>query len=316
MDRIKNIFYNEVFKEVCPSKGINDRYYGLYIIQNQLDYKFYIGRHCSYNITSDSYFGSGIELKRAIAKYGKENFRMKYFHFSDTAEQLDKDEGEVIDILLDEVFHGDWVEFNKCSYNLRRNGVNSTNDGFDKVKINEDDVENLGVNSCGELILGVNKDDGKVIVFLRINESALYGFDTSQIYKNLSGRSQTAYRFKFTRTDNPEEIRSFQNSNFYDSRSKENYDKFLCYLASKPAEQGRSKRRGPVRRNERQELLIPNKQEFSVELGNGLRNLIDSSIKDNLRIDVIAIDGNTIRVAIKMNDFTFPVGDGSFRIIS
>ena len=49
----------------------------IYKIINLVDGKFYIGRRStSKEINKDTYFGSGgIHFKRAIKKYGKENFK-------------------------------------------------------------------------------------------------------------------------------------------------------------------------------------------------------------------------------------------------
>jgi group I intron endonuclease len=45
----------------------------IYIITNKLNGKIYIGKHSSKRL-NDNYFGSGVALKRAILKYGRENF--------------------------------------------------------------------------------------------------------------------------------------------------------------------------------------------------------------------------------------------------
>lgn len=49
------------------------KYYYIYKIVNKINQKIYIGQHRS-NTLSDKYFGSGTYLRRAINKYGKENF--------------------------------------------------------------------------------------------------------------------------------------------------------------------------------------------------------------------------------------------------
>lgn len=47
--------------------------YTIYKITNLINQKIYIGKHQTKNL-NDGYFGSGIFLRKAISKYGKENF--------------------------------------------------------------------------------------------------------------------------------------------------------------------------------------------------------------------------------------------------
>lgn len=48
-------------------------YHIVYLITNIVNYKIYVGIHSTYNL-HDSYLGSGHAIKRAVKKYGKENF--------------------------------------------------------------------------------------------------------------------------------------------------------------------------------------------------------------------------------------------------
>ena len=49
-------------------------YYIIYKTTNILNGKYYIGKHITENL-NDEYISSGIALKKAIQKYGKEYFK-------------------------------------------------------------------------------------------------------------------------------------------------------------------------------------------------------------------------------------------------
>jgi group I intron endonuclease len=55
-------------------------YYLVYLIRNLVNSKIYVGVHSAWNL-DDGYLGSGQNIKRAIKKYGKENFERTILHY-------------------------------------------------------------------------------------------------------------------------------------------------------------------------------------------------------------------------------------------
>lgn len=65
--------------------------YLIYKITNKINGKFYIGCHVTENI-NDNYLGSGIAIKRAIKKYGKQNFAKEIlFTFDNMTDMHEKE---------------------------------------------------------------------------------------------------------------------------------------------------------------------------------------------------------------------------------
>ena len=90
----------------------NDIKYFIYETTNLVNGNKYIGQHRTKNI-NDSYLGSGIILKRAIVKYGRDNFKREILEFCSNAKELS--EREVY-----------WVKYNNS---LTPNGYNITKGG-------------------------------------------------------------------------------------------------------------------------------------------------------------------------------------------
>ena len=66
----------------------------IYLTINKVNHKTYVGQKMlkNKNWDKDGYLGSGKYLKRAIKKYGKENFEKFLIQFCNTREELDKQE--------------------------------------------------------------------------------------------------------------------------------------------------------------------------------------------------------------------------------
>lgn len=68
--------------------------YYIYITTNNINGKQYIGQHKGE--PDDSYLGSGTTIKKAVAKYGKENFSKKILCYCQTREEANEKEKEII----------------------------------------------------------------------------------------------------------------------------------------------------------------------------------------------------------------------------
>jgi len=70
-------------------------YYTIYKITNKLDDKFYIGKHKTKDL-DDGYMGSGILIRRAIEKYGIDNFKKDILHIFETEVEMNEAEARLV----------------------------------------------------------------------------------------------------------------------------------------------------------------------------------------------------------------------------
>jgi hypothetical protein len=71
------------------------RHYLVYKTTNLVNGKIYIGKHETNNL-DDGYLGSGKLLKRAIEKYGEENFKREILFECSTREEMNAKEAELV----------------------------------------------------------------------------------------------------------------------------------------------------------------------------------------------------------------------------
>lgn len=103
---------------------MKDKVYTVYKTTNLINGKYYIGVHKTSN-PYDDYIGSGKYLKRAIEKYGRENFTKEIIDIFETPEEAFELESQLVTFELIE---------SKESYNLKEGGQG----GFDYC--NTDDI--------------------------------------------------------------------------------------------------------------------------------------------------------------------------------
>lgn len=87
-------------------------YYFIYKTTNKINGKYYIGMHKTDNL-EDGYLGSGTHFKRALEKYGRENFEREILEYCNSDEEMHLVEARYI---TEEVVN------DKNSYNLKLGG--------------------------------------------------------------------------------------------------------------------------------------------------------------------------------------------------
>ena len=70
-------------------------FYTIYKTTNNINGKYYIGKHTTLDL-DDTYIGSGTILKRAINKYGIDNFTKEYLFIFDNEEDMTNKEHELV----------------------------------------------------------------------------------------------------------------------------------------------------------------------------------------------------------------------------
>lgn len=96
-------------------------FYTIYKITNILNGKTYIGKHQTKDL-NDEYMGSGININRAIKKYGVENFYKEILFVFDNENEMNDKEAEIVNeefVLREDTYNicvggqGGWGYYNK-----------------------------------------------------------------------------------------------------------------------------------------------------------------------------------------------------------
>lgn len=96
-------------------------FYTIYKTTNKINGKIYIGKHQTKDL-DDGYMGSGININRAIKKYGIENFKKEILFVFETEKEMNEKEAELVNdefVLREDTYNicaggqGGWGYYNK-----------------------------------------------------------------------------------------------------------------------------------------------------------------------------------------------------------
>ena len=134
-------------------------FYTIYKITNNINQKHYIGMHKTNNL-DDGYMGSGILIRRAIEKYGKENFNKEILYAFDNELDMRNKEKEL-------------VVLSENSYNLLEGGKG----GFGFIN-----SRNLNGTLEGRKLGGIQSSSK--------NTNAFYNLSNQSIEKRVASRKE------------------------------------------------------------------------------------------------------------------------------
>lgn len=113
-------------------------YYIVYKTINLVNGKYYIGAHSTDKL-DDGYIGSGKILKKAIEKYGIENFKREIISFCDSKKEMF--------LLEKELLHDNWK--NEICYNVKPGGLG----GWDHIPKDQNKNKVLCKDNYGNIFL-------------------------------------------------------------------------------------------------------------------------------------------------------------------
>ena len=170
----------------------------IYITTNLVNGKKYLGQR-KYSKGWESYLGSGVAFKKALKKYGKENFKREIIIEAETAEELNQFEKE-LSIKYDVVNSDNW-------YNLCYGGGATTGYVFseeskrkmsEKAKGRYSGEKNPMYGRCGK-----NAPSARVVYIAELEKyfdtikecAAFIGVAPSNVSAVLSGKRKTVHGY-------------------------------------------------------------------------------------------------------------------------
>lgn len=146
--------------------------YCIYYIINNINNKTYIGQHKTNNL-NDSYMGSGHLIRKAVEKYGSQNFTKIILAVAQIKQIID---------ILEKFYIKFYKEQGKCEYNIAEGGLG----GFISEEANEKNrLAHLGKKQTSESNLKRSKKLMGHISYFRTEEWR------KNHSKNMKGRKHT-----------------------------------------------------------------------------------------------------------------------------
>ena len=164
----------------------------VYLTENKLNGKKYVGKHTSEDLSKDNYLGSGVLLAKAIKKYGRENFTFKVLGKY-------KNENEAFEY---EKYFVRFYDTLNNGYNLKDGGRG----GMSGYKYSQDTIEKKRKSMLGRRngIDNPNYGNGKIYdVYdcqtLNLLHSGITTYEIQKLYgikqKYVSGYAKNSYSF-------------------------------------------------------------------------------------------------------------------------
>lgn len=165
------------------------KYFFIYETTNALNGKKYRGVHVTKKL-EDGYIGSGVLLKKAIAKYGKQNFTRKILEMFDSKEEAYSAERNYVD--------EKWIASQK-TYNLKLGGMGGSSVGrvfsdTHKARIstsrkgksagwtqNKEQAKEVG-KKISEAKKGIFTGNKKYLSQIQENKKLVYNLETNKRY--------------------------------------------------------------------------------------------------------------------------------------
>lgn len=187
------------------------KYHIVYRTHNLVNGKEYTGKH-STNDLSDGYYGSGRLLKKAVAKYGLENFAVEILSIHETSDAAYLEEARIVDeeyIEREDTYNerlggeGGWDYINSNSLNNSIQNIIAIDDNSNTYRVNRFDSRYLSGKLFGIMKNRVTvKDKDSNTLSVSVNDPRyLSGELVHHTYGTISVKDRDGNTFRVDKND-------------------------------------------------------------------------------------------------------------------